>query len=527
MSKEIQLAIQGGGAKICYLLAAMEAVQALHRGGTFRVTRVAGTSAGAIVGALFAADVSIEAFRKELAAGLGDRLVGLFKAPPLKSVLYHLWRGSPFWEEEELKKVLDAQFRETKIRRVGDFKSNQDIEMLIVASSLSDARRAIAPDDQFIANALVDSAGIPFCFRGWKGPNPRIVDGGICNNFPWEELQQGTKGKGEIVGISFKPRRPADPGNLLRFAGGLLGAAMDNAMEQARLRLSADGNAIFMIDADIDTFDFENALKFLKSGEYTALRERADKFFRQLGQRPTGTIVVNWAEQNQTMMLKLGQIYKVQHHKNDLSYDRCSVEILANSLLDQGDEPDLVTYSVTFRTQGDAVHCYRVTATRIAENDMIDETKTSWEIVGDTGRIEIICLPMKDPGDEKERQLLFSFNPVLEAQSGPYTLTFNDFIPGALRDLKTVGSDEVSFTATRSAANIGRVDLVLYVPKAYREAQFHPKNPLEPGRKMTVAELAAYNCPPGFEKMGWTGQGLEGNKPFGINIKISQPALIN
>ena len=525
MGKDIQLAIQGGGAKICYLLAAMEAVQALHRGKTLRVTRVAGTSAGAIVGALFAADVSIEAFRKELAAGLGDRLVGLFKVPPLKSVLYHLWRGSPFWGEEELKRELEAQFRETKIKRVGDFKSEKDIEMLIVASSLSNARRVIAKDDDFIANALVDSAGIPFCFRGWKGPNPGIVDGGICNNFPWEELEQGTKGNGEIVGISFMPRRPPDSGNLLRFSAGLLGAAMDNAMEQARLRLGRD--AIFMIDADLDTFDFKKGLEFLKGQEYIALRERADKFFRQLVGSPTKTIVVNWAEQNQTMMLKLGQIYKVQHLKNNLSYDRCSVEILANSLLDQGDEPDLVTYSVIFRTQEDAVHCYRIAVTRTTGNDMIDETETSWEIVGDTGKIEIICLPMKDPGDNKERQLLFSFNPVLKAQSGPYRLTFNDFIPGAMRKLKTAGSDEISLLATRSAGNIGRVDLVLCVPRAYRDAQFYPKNLANPGRNMNEDELAAYNCPPGFEKMGWTGQNQERNKPFGIDIKMPKTPGVN
>ncbi len=68
MNIPIQLVIQGGGAKITHLVAALEAVQSLQREGVLRVTRIAGTSAGAIAGALFAAGVDMQRARDSFEA---------------------------------------------------------------------------------------------------------------------------------------------------------------------------------------------------------------------------------------------------------------------------------------------------------------------------------------------------------------------------------------------------------------------------------------------------------------------------
>jgi len=377
----------------------------------------------------------------------------------------------------------------------------------------------IATDDEFIANALLNSAGIPFCFRSWKRPNPRIVDGGICNNFPWEELGQGSKADGEIVGISFKPRRPTDPTSLKAFSIGLLDTAIDNSMEQARLRLGRD--SVFPIDTEVGTFDFVAGLKFLKSPAYGDLRKEAEDFFTQfVAKEKKKSIVVNWDEQNQTMMQRLGQIYKTQHQRNNLHYRHCSVEVVANSLLEGNEDPDIVTYSATFCTLREPIYCFRIAVTQTTEGDTIDETKTSWEVFSDTGPVEVICLPMKDPGVSKERQLLLSFIPVLsQASPSPYTLRFQDLIPGALLELKTKGRDELSFQATRAADAVEQIDLVLYVPAAYHDLEFELQKPDDPGRRMNEKDLANYKPPhPGLAKVGWTGRALDANKPFAVNL---------
>lgn len=53
----IQVAFQGGGAKIFALVAAAEVLKNFEREGRIQVTQIAGTSAGALVGTLYAAGV--------------------------------------------------------------------------------------------------------------------------------------------------------------------------------------------------------------------------------------------------------------------------------------------------------------------------------------------------------------------------------------------------------------------------------------------------------------------------------------
>ena len=65
--RPIQLALQGGGAKIVHLIAALEAIEKLqNEDRLIHVTRIAGTSAGAIAGGLFAAGVAMSAVKETL-----------------------------------------------------------------------------------------------------------------------------------------------------------------------------------------------------------------------------------------------------------------------------------------------------------------------------------------------------------------------------------------------------------------------------------------------------------------------------
>ena len=64
----IQVVFQGGGAKLCDLLAAAEAIEGLEKAGEIVIRRVAGTSAGAIAACLLASGQSIESVRERLRA---------------------------------------------------------------------------------------------------------------------------------------------------------------------------------------------------------------------------------------------------------------------------------------------------------------------------------------------------------------------------------------------------------------------------------------------------------------------------
>jgi predicted acylesterase/phospholipase RssA len=63
---KIQLAIQGGGAKLVCLLAAMETIQDLQSKKRIIITHISGTSAGSIAGCLLAAEVPISSVKQRL-----------------------------------------------------------------------------------------------------------------------------------------------------------------------------------------------------------------------------------------------------------------------------------------------------------------------------------------------------------------------------------------------------------------------------------------------------------------------------
>lgn len=111
MPFKCQLAIQGGGAKIIALLAAMEAVQKLQGERRIQVTRVAGTSAGAIVAALFAAECDMADVRNGLVQTFGADVNRLFPVPTIPLLLRKTWwQGKPLWKESDLRPILEPFF---------------------------------------------------------------------------------------------------------------------------------------------------------------------------------------------------------------------------------------------------------------------------------------------------------------------------------------------------------------------------------------------------------------------------------
>jgi predicted acylesterase/phospholipase RssA len=89
---DVQIALQGGGAKLFSLLVAMKEVERLEgrsnesddtkEAPSIRVTHVAGTSAGAIVAALYAARVPMKAVLNRLEHLTLDDLLPSFKQFP-------------------------------------------------------------------------------------------------------------------------------------------------------------------------------------------------------------------------------------------------------------------------------------------------------------------------------------------------------------------------------------------------------------------------------------------------------------
>ena len=199
---KLQLAIQGGGAKLCALLAVAEAVQKLEDDQKIRVTRVAGTSAGAITACLLASEQRVDSIRQRLRDRGADFLAQI--TPPLPFGWLSTWsriiRGVPLYDEKKLREFLYELFPPGKFRT---FEQLKRPAIVLTADILNGEKVQYRQTEHIVVDALANSCALPFAFRSHRnvGPQP-LVDGGICENLPSDELEADNE-HGPVVGISF------------------------------------------------------------------------------------------------------------------------------------------------------------------------------------------------------------------------------------------------------------------------------------------------------------------------------------
>ena len=517
----VQLAIQGGGAKICLLLAAMEALQSLEANNILKVTRVAGTSAGAIVGCLFAANVDMKLVRQRLKGFSPQQLAKMFPAPGL-NIVTRLCRGLPLWKTEMLASELRQYFEDQSVHTLGELAAKKGVEALVVAANLTESRKVVYREPtKDIVEALLDSCGLPYCFRTWsKSGSPTIVDGGICENLPSDELEQYEAQDGPVVGISFDPVRGRTPNTFKDFSIALLDTAMNNSMARAKLRLGA--NRVFSIKTEIGTFDFEEAIERGLDTDYELIKDRAHEWFKEFAaskhkkQHIIGDV---WKDQNISIMNKLSEIYVGQHKLQKLDYRHCSFVVQANCLAGEGAPPDNVTYSVSFRSLNNPVYCHGIQLSETEHERAVDQTEFSVfdDATGNT--INTRSMPMREPSRPTGRGLLLFFLPVLPINSGPYTIQVRDVVLDFMEPLRETYKDELVVAPLRAASSIGKIDLVLHWPKDKGTVLMMPKESASVGRKMNAGELSRFAPPQvGFLTIGWTGENVDPDREFGVDL---------
>jgi predicted acylesterase/phospholipase RssA len=515
----IQLAIQGGGAKICALIAALEAVQRLEKEGVLQVTRIAGTSAGAIAGALFASRVEMTMVKERLGNITSDELAQMFPMPTRRQLFWKLIvKQEPLWSSKPLRDLLNRLFGDSGAPSTLQDASKQGVDMRIVASDLSNGQKIVYSGDAPLMNALLDSAGLPFCFRTWtKSGSAVVVDGGICENLPSEELEEFSKQDGPVVGISFVDKERAFVEDIVGFSKSLLNTAMTNSERRARYRL---GESVFNIETDVGTFDFARALEVGLGDKYTLVRMKAEEFFRGFAISQTKKVNVVqgdlWATENRSIMERLGKVYETQFRATKCSYVHCSMLIEARSLLGKGD-PDLVHNIWEFRTLKEPVYCRAVGVTHTLAETTFEGTTISAIDVSMGKSVDITHIPALLPSLPIPRPLLLFFHPFLPPDSGPYKLEFKDLVDDTLRSLREGGKDEMFVNLNSASGVVGRIDLVVHLPKTYAEVRMAPKEEFPVGHLMSKDELAQYPPPPNFRAMGWAHTNLE--KPFlGVDL---------
>lgn len=233
------LVLAGGGVKGIGHVGALSVLE--QRGYEFQ--RTAGTSAGAIVGSLVAAEMPAKRIF-EVLGGLDIRRFRdrgmLCKVPlvgPGLSVLLRngIYEGDAVreWLKAELEKAGVSTFAQLKIpdpKRA--LPHNEAYRLVVMATDVTRGelirlpwdyeRYGLNPDKQLVADAVRASISIPFFYKpvripdGAGQPTPldgvrsRLVDGGVLSNFPIDAFDRvdGKKPRWPTFGVTLIPKLP-------------------------------------------------------------------------------------------------------------------------------------------------------------------------------------------------------------------------------------------------------------------------------------------------------------------------------
>ena len=241
------LVLEGGGMKGIGLSGA---VAAFMRAG-YAFPRVAGTSAGAIVGALVAAGIE----ESELSGAMMRLDYGRvsdrgFPPIPLLSEGISLLHEAGAYEGDYIREFVAGELERLGVQTFGDLRSEDDDEddlglpperrywLVVMATDITNgrllrlpwdyAKLGLNPDEQLVADAVRASISIPLYFEpvivrhGETGEEVTLVDGGVLSNYPIEifDRTDGKRARRPTFGVKIVPDLPA--GNAQLFPGFLL-----------------------------------------------------------------------------------------------------------------------------------------------------------------------------------------------------------------------------------------------------------------------------------------------------------------
>lgn len=307
----VDLVLEGGGVKGIAFVGALKELCAGHT-----VRRVAGTSAGAVVGALLAAGYTVPELEDTLRgmqfASFEDGWARHFGKPG--AALAFLLRNGVFkgdtlhaWIEERLARKNVVTFKDLRHEEPGDDPGTPPYRLVVTVSDISRGRElhlpwdceelcGVDPDSMKVADAVRASASIPFFFRPFPlkcGPGQGserlvLVDGGMLSNFPVAlfDRRDGRPPRWPTWGLKLSMR--TTPAQDWRPAGNpvTLIERLVSTMTDAHDRLHIDERSVQERTVFIDT-------DRVRSTDFRLTREQSDYLLAQ-GQDAAGKFLSSW-----------------------------------------------------------------------------------------------------------------------------------------------------------------------------------------------------------------------------------------
>jgi predicted acylesterase/phospholipase RssA len=551
----LQFVFQGGGAKLVALIAAAHAVyeQAPKLG--FNISRVSGTSAGAIAACILASKEDPAIFRHTILRHANMYLPKIEK--PINAVLslWHAWRGDALYDAREYREFLRAIFETAaKITHMNQLK----IPTSVYATDIRNGKPKKfdgSQSDHTITEALFCSSALPFIFTTFKGQP--YVDGGLINNFPLEEYHPTTAG--DTLGFTFPSEKeyPYEDG-IKEYSKALIFTAMDCAVARSLKQLPQEN--VYVIKTGIETLEFGKALVELgNDNAYDAYKLQVGTFLKEYIQQKKKNIEQK-AEENKAIKVRMEEVVRreielTKRHEIELatmcklvgefhdqvraasSYlvkQKTNVSTCCALMESNVSVDDRVIVRELIEPISELIFAYG--SFTFLDNRPIDTGDLQPKVVKlRGGQIEEgpekytvnslrIPLERESTGEENiHNNIMFFFSPPLRKEEGvAYEISYSSRDRGIFT--KCIEGKRDAYYYVARSRKVNRVELVFFIPeKADIKLVSLPCDDQPTaiksmgsgvsrwniGRKMTATELHEYDAPDGCKVVGWLADGLE------------------
>ncbi len=559
MPVKIQLALQGGGAKILCLIAALKAIEELETDNKLKVTRIVGTSAGAIAGALYATKIPMGEILTWFESENGKNVLKklnikekskseskfklkiqkMFDSLKILPSLFKFYYGREIIKQDILKDVLKSLFLIGKIDiekvTLSEFESHSNwIPFSSTYTDILNNTSGQPTKNDNLMNALLESAGLPFVFRTYKSVNSTHVDGGICENLPTGSLER-TESE-YVVAIAFEQNNYRETSSILKYAQALLFTAMDNSVTRAVDMLGDD--SVCKLNTDIDTLQFEKILGTRNKKQIDTAYDKSKTFFVKfakqhkvqeflLGDPWEETRKSNsyWANKYSNLMTDIRKVYELQSIVGKAVFSHIRMEIYLTNCGDSNEVSSQVkiVYRRRFTIkEGQSIYGIKY-AIAIPKKATLDDIEYTIISLPEGNNIDKIPLPINndcfDNDNDNDNDNAYVIRPLVLWSKSEFPQENNEFElyvktvgENLLPYLNSGGIEEFMIDSNLSEEMIDSIEIFIVAPNSIIENA----NPLT----LDKAKKSGYH----FRDKKLNNFGSHFGAPGRINIMNSEQA---
>jgi len=503
----VQLAFQGGGAKLAVMLPVADAFLKAKKRNLINITAVSGTSAGAICAALVACEADFTKVLDFLRVHGGAWANAMVPAPvrPLREagakfgwwqIFSHrellkdlLLRGKPLLDGKALNGFIGELLNKTTNTTNPNIE-NRVPNLSIIASDIA-ASKAVIHKSGNLVSALVDSCSLPIVFRSFNTlSKTHYVDGGLCDNLPVEGLLSNR----EAATFAIFPIEEADgngepKNNILTYLLSLFSASINHGVSRSIAMVSEPFR--FGIETKLGLLQFEEAIALLQQPEWYDTRR--DEAFKRIGDFARSYGVIN--DPSDARVVDVIDIEQYQEALTELSDGfashlqaqraRFTVRVNCGDVFkDEKDATDRTSDTITrvteFKVLSEKASCYRTHL--IMTNDNIVPTILSARNLTRDLPIPIRALALGkasfSSGDFKGCLIQFIDAPLHLAVDDLIEIrgVYHSTPKGDMRLLNFLQNDHLGYTNPQ-LPTIAKAELVLIYPKRIGPLRLidHPK----------------------------------------------------